>query len=208
MGYEYSLRLSDNSSLSYFAHIKNIFREPFATFSHVAMLLYGRFFAKSKIPPLVKPVSKYFNLDIHCEQSPSDDSCISLSSSKDCFGLNNIEVSWRPCQSDLDNLSENIRELVSCIGEKCESYEKLSPDQIKDDILRHGAFGGHFIGTAKMGRDPDTSVVDSDLKLHSSSKVYVLSSAVFPTSSHANPTLTIVALAHRLAKHILREEYD
>ena len=48
-----------------------------------------------------------------------------------------------------------------------------------------------------MGRDPRTSVVDRDLRSHEHPNLFVLGSAVFPTSATANPTLTIAALSLR-----------
>jgi choline dehydrogenase-like flavoprotein len=53
-----------------------------------------------------------------------------------------------------------------------------------------------------MGDNPKTSVVDANCKVHTVSNLYIASSAVFPTSSQANPTLTIIALALRLAEHL------
>jgi choline dehydrogenase-like flavoprotein len=44
--------------------------------------------------------------------------------------------------------------------------------------------------------------VDADCRIHGLRNLYVAGSAVFPTSSQANPTLTIVALAMRLATHL------
>ena len=68
--------------------------------------------------------------------------------------------------------------------------------------MRFGAYGGHHIGTARMGIDPRSSVVDADCRVHSVRNLFVAGSAVFPTSSQANPTLTLVALALRLAAHL------
>ena len=56
--------------------------------------------------------------------------------------------------------------------------------------MRFGAYGGHHIGTARMGSDPRTSVVDAQWRVHSVDNLYVAGSAAFPTSSQANPTLT------------------
>ncbi len=56
---------------------------------------------------------------------------------------------------------------------------------------------GHIIGTTRMGRDPRTSVVDRTLNCHDHPNMFVLGSAVFPTSATANPTLTIAALSLR-----------
>lgn len=53
----------------------------------------------------------------------------------------------------------------------------------------------HIQGTHRMGRDPKSSVVNRNSQLHAVSGVYALGSGVFPTSSPANPTLTLSALA-------------
>lgn len=64
----------------------------------------------------------------------------------------------------------------------------------------HG--GGHMMGTTRMGKDPSRSVTDGDGRVHGFSNLYVAGSSLFPAASAANPTLTIVALALRLAKHL------
>ena len=53
-----------------------------------------------------------------------------------------------------------------------------------------------------MGKSPFESVVDADLQLWGTKGLYVASSAVFPTSGAASPTLTIVALSLRLADRL------
>ena len=58
------------------------------------------------------------------------------------------------------------------------------------------------MGTARMGDDPTTSVVDGDSRCHEVPNLYIAGSAVFATGSSSNPTLTIVALAIRLAQHL------
>src|SRR6185312_7799498 len=59
------------------------------------------------------------------------------------------------------------------------------------------AGAGHIIGTARMGTDAKTSVVDGELRSHDHSNLFIVGSAVFPTSATANPTLTIAALSLR-----------
>jgi choline dehydrogenase-like flavoprotein len=61
---------------------------------------------------------------------------------------------------------------------------------------------GHHMGTTRMSDDAGKGVVDSDCRVHGIANLYVASSSVFPTSGFANPTLTILALAVRLADHI------
>jgi choline dehydrogenase-like flavoprotein len=60
----------------------------------------------------------------------------------------------------------------------------------------------HHMGTTRMDVDPKQGVVDENCRVHSVSNLYIASSSVFPTGGYANPTLTIVALATRLADRV------
>jgi choline dehydrogenase-like flavoprotein len=62
----------------------------------------------------------------------------------------------------------------------------------------------HHMGTTRMSQDPRLGVVDKDCRVHEVGNLYIAGSSVFPTAGMANPTLTIVALAVRLADHIKR----
>ncbi len=62
--------------------------------------------------------------------------------------------------------------------------------------------GSHHIGTARMSSSPADGVVDRNCKVHTVANLYLGGSAVFPTSGANTPTLTITALALRLADHL------
>lgn len=62
--------------------------------------------------------------------------------------------------------------------------------------------GDHHMGALRMSESPGDGIVDTNLKLHKVDNLYVAGCGVFPTSGCANPTLTIVALALRLADHL------
>jgi choline dehydrogenase-like flavoprotein len=70
-------------------------------------------------------------------------------------------------------------------------------------LVLHQEFGlettSHHCGTARMGTDPATSVVDPTGKAHDLDNLYVADSSVFPASGANNPSLTIAALSLRLA---------
>ena len=76
-------------------------------------------------------------------------------------------------------------------------FAKLGASAVQHRPAFEGA--GHIIGTCRMGDDATTSVVNRHLRCHDHANLYVLGSAVFPTSGTANPTLTIAALSVRLA---------
>lgn len=74
-------------------------------------------------------------------------------------------------------------------------------------VLTH-TFGrkttSHQCGTARMGRDPQSSVVDLDCRSHDVENLYITDASVLPTSAAVNPALTIAALAIKAGSAIAR----
>ena len=62
--------------------------------------------------------------------------------------------------------------------------------------------GAHATSTCRMSVSDADGVVDRNLRVHGTDNLYVCSNAVFPNVAAANPTLTLTALAVRLAEHI------
>lgn len=65
----------------------------------------------------------------------------------------------------------------------------------------------HQCGTARLGDDPDSSVVDTYCRTHDHPNLFVVDASVLPTSAAVNPALTIAALALRSARHIRETEF-
>ena len=63
--------------------------------------------------------------------------------------------------------------------------------------------GWHALGTCRMGSDPQTSVVDPQLRCHDVDNLHIIDGSVFVTSSSVNPAATIAALARRCADHLI-----
>ncbi len=64
----------------------------------------------------------------------------------------------------------------------------------------------HQCGTARMGNDPKTSVVDIFCRAHDHANLFITDASVLPTSAAVNPALTVAALAIRAAGHITQTE--
>jgi hypothetical protein len=78
-------------------------------------------------------------------------------------------------------------------------------DQVHDAPLspyEHATFSLHHMGSARMGKDPATSVADPWGQLHDVKGVWIGDASAFPTASGTNPMLTTMALAHRTAQAI------
>jgi choline dehydrogenase-like flavoprotein len=67
----------------------------------------------------------------------------------------------------------------------------------------HATFSLHHMGSARMGKDPSTSVADPWGQLHDTPGVWIGDASAFPTASGTNPMLTTMALAHRTAEAML-----
>ena len=142
---------------------------------------------------------------IRTEQAPNPDSRVVLGTDLDELGLPRAEVRWVLTDADRRTLRGTVEAVGESLGAAGLGRIEIDPggrpiEQWPIEI------GNHHMGTTRMHRDPATGVVDADGRMHEVTNVYVCGSAVFPTSGMANPTLTIVALAHRLAAHLRGEE--
>ncbi|WP_024904668.1 FAD-dependent oxidoreductase [Robbsia andropogonis] len=205
--YEYAKRLygeaPEGRDGSMFAHLKNVITGAPATARFLANWLTHRTFAERKFPSvIVRPDNLRFSLDFHGEQEPNPDSRITLSDERDAIGMRRIHIDWRYTAQDVATISRALDALASEITRSGVGTFSYDSEQVEAEMTRYGAYGGHHIGTARMGTDPISSVVDTNCRLHEVDNVYIAGAAVFPTSGQANPTLSIVALALRLADHL------
>ena len=81
---------------------------------------------------------------------------------------------------------------------------EIDPRILAEDpaFLREAHDAYHQMGGARMANGPEQGVVDPNLKVFGTENLYALGAATFPSGSFANPTLTALALAVRLADHL------
>lgn len=203
IGYEYGLRIGfREKTKDFIKHFLNITFGMWSIPIQLTKLFYGRFLTARKIPPLMFPVSQTFSLDIHAEQTNWLKSEVGLGDEKDEFGIPRLVVNWNVSRKNLDKIKVYILQFINELKKNKDLEVEINQKNIMDELLRYGAYGGHHIGLSRMGSSPKNSVVNRNLELHDLDNTYILSSSVFPTSSQANPTLTITALAHRLSDYI------
>jgi choline dehydrogenase-like flavoprotein len=100
-------------------------------------------------------------------------------------------------------ISENTRRMLRFHADRAaESLRAAGARELHEEVPVR-ASGWHLLGTARMGDDPETSVVDRDLQAHDVPGLYVADGSVFVTSAGVNPTSTVVALASRLGDHLV-----
>ncbi len=139
------------------------------------------------------PQLPFLRIGTRIEMMPSSFNRFTLSNQKtDAFGNPGFEMQMRFQEQDLSTMQEVRIKVGQIFG-----------DLGITDFQEVGrTWGHHHMGTCRMGANPETSVVDPDLRLHGTSNLYVLGSSAFVTSGAAHPTLLLVALGHRLADHL------
>jgi choline dehydrogenase-like flavoprotein len=206
ISYEYGKRLHGGESMSWRTwgqHVRNVLGgvgELVAFGHHMAR---DRFLAARKFPSvIVKSTAGHYSLDFHAEQEPCAVSRVGLGEERDELGMQKLLIDWRYTPQDVATVREAVRLLAEAIGQSGIGEFEYDPASIEVEITRYGAYGGHHLGTTRMGTDPRSSVVDADCRVHGVENLFIAGGSVFPTSSQANPTLTIVALAVRLAERL------
>jgi choline dehydrogenase-like flavoprotein len=139
---------------------------------------------------------------IHAEAVPNPDSRITLIEERDALGMHRIELDWRLTEIDRYSIRRGLEIFGEEVGREGIGRLQLAEWVREDDFEVPGVGSFHHVGTTRMGGDPRRSVVDPDCRIHGMANLYVVGSSVFPTSSCANPTLTVVAVALRLADHL------
>lgn len=150
-----------------------------------------------------KPI---IHLYVRAEPLPNRDSRISLSDSRDIFGLPKIKVNWQLTQFDKRSIIESTHRIAEELGRLNLGRLELEDWMMQENnIWPQPLWGGcHHMGTTRMSDDPAMGVVNRNCRMHGVGNLYVAGSSVFPTAGYVPPTLTIVALALRLADHLKR----
>ncbi|MDQ2804192.1 MAG: GMC family oxidoreductase [Pseudomonadota bacterium] len=117
----------------------------------------------------------------------------------DAWGLPVARITLTPHRNDLDQgrfLIDRNAEILEAAGAK--RTDKVYIDRVTGNC-------SHQHGTVRMGHDPAASVLDANCRAHEVENLFVVDGSPFPTATGANPTLTIMANAWRVADHIIRE---
>jgi choline dehydrogenase-like flavoprotein len=204
--YEYAVRLhgGGNPDLrTWLRHVRNVGTAPTDAVAFAWHMLRDRKLADRKFPSIIlRSRANLFSLDFHAEQQPDPISRVTLEDTRDPLGMPRLLVDWHYNEADLRTVHRSLALLAEDLRNSGAGRFEYDDASVEDEMTRYGAYGGHHIGTARMGNDPRSSVVDSQGRVHGVGNLFVAGAATFPTSSQANPTLTIVALALRLSRHL------
>jgi choline dehydrogenase-like flavoprotein len=166
-------------------------------------LFAAKIAARLKLDGGKSPVRLYLVKNV-MEQAPNRESRVVLADAKDEVGCPRVALHWRLSAID-KRTAHRAHEILA------EEFRRAGIGRLQSSLGGEtdpwpAALRGarHHMGTTRMHPDPRRGVVDPDSRVHGIANLYVAGSSVFPTSGSANPTLTIVALALRLAGHLKR----
>jgi len=143
-----------------------------------------------------------FRLFYMSEQTPSLSSKVYLNNERDPLGLLRLSVDWRCSDFDVESVVRAHRLIREELQRSGTAHLLFDETVLRDEVRGQKAVGGHQMGITRMANNASEGVVDERCRIHGVDNLYVASSSVFPTSGHANPTLTIVALAIRIADDV------
>ncbi len=166
------------------------------------------YFGKKLRDKIYDHATRQVTLNSACEQLPVKDNRVTESNKPDPLGigLKLPRISYRVDDQDKHYVRKSFETTVAmhahifnAMGIAKEMELQADNDPTKP-LIYSGS--GHIMGTTIMGNNPAESVVNSDCRSHDHDNLYILGSSVFPTSSTANPTSTIAALALRAANSL------
>lgn len=138
----------------------------------------------------------YYSITPRAEMLPSAANHVFLTGERDAAGFHRLAARCVLDARDFRNVELTLRSLGETLMRLGKGRVRVNNDRIYKQVWG----GGHTMGTTRMGQSRSTSVVDADCRVHGYDNLCVAGSSVFPSGGgSANPTLTIVALALRLA---------
>ncbi len=144
---------------------------------------------------------KHYAIVHTLESAPDRNSRVTLGTHRDALGCNCVSVDWRLGEIEKRTIFKTQEILTDILQSR-----KIGTVETEESVPGSDALPAksswHHMGTTRMSANPRHGVVDADCRLHGTRNLYVAGSSVFPTCGDDVPTLTIVALAIRLADHL------
>lgn len=140
-----------------------------------------------------------FDLEVQVELTPRLENFVRLSDEIDSLGQRRAFIDWTLGEDEqraIDRLGSVYRRAFIEAGLIEDSSEPLTAELLTPNGTNHHS------GTTRMHDSPELGVTDATGRIHSLENVWASGSSLFPTVGSENPTLTIVALAIRLADHV------
>jgi choline dehydrogenase-like flavoprotein len=124
----------------------------------------------------------------------------------DKWGIPVLRFHWEWSENEINmakDMQQTFRSIVETAGGTFISRAK--PDGRRPYGIEDGGVIIHELGTARMGNNPRTSVLNKNCQAHDVKNLFVTDAAAFVTNPDKNPTLTIMALSWRASEYLIDE---
>jgi choline dehydrogenase-like flavoprotein len=195
--------------LSILRHAIGLMIEPFTTIRLIVSRykskeVHGTHLGGWSDPEKMLQKADLLAIDSMFEQRPSVSNRITLTKVKDEYGNELPNIDWRWSKKELKAFEKSVQILSEKIMDEDLSFTSVF--ELNSKTIPRATSGFHHIGGARMGENANTGVVDNTNRMFEANNVYIVGSAIFPnTLGFANPTLTAVADAIRVAEIIGRQ---
>ncbi|MFG1280511.1 GMC family oxidoreductase [Xanthobacter autotrophicus] len=156
-----------------------------------------------RFPPFMKErlsrfmFHSYVTLGLFCAGDPNPANRVRPAGSYDRFGVRHVTVDF----SSSDK-ADRMMDAMEAWGRTVLRHAGATSIYPSRD---NSGTGIHYAGTTAISADPAKGVVDANLKCHDLDNVYVCDGGVIPVLPDKHLTLTIMAMAHRLAGHLVEK---
>lgn len=186
-------------------HLRNIARHPVETLSGLGQSAYARMTDRYRRPEkLASSGTGGWRLHYHAEQRSDPENRVGLTQERDQDGLFGLKIDYRFGGADfasVERAHQVLDEDLQASGTGHLRY--LFPkDYLRTNISEQASDGYHQLGGARMSLHFSSGVVGPDCRAHGVENLWVASSSTFPSAGQANPTMTVVALACRIAHQL------
>ena len=145
-----------------------------------------------------------FDIELQTELVPDPANRLTLSgNARDELGMPRAALRWRWSERELSSIARTELLLAAELTRAGAGDVELPPAGALPELTSPSS---HQMGTTRMHDDPSRGVVDGSGRVHGVPNLWVSGASTFPTGGYANPTLSIVALALRLADELGRRE--
>jgi len=144
----------------------------------------------ARLREYMRDYNHWTTLGLLCELLPRAENRVTLADEKDAHGMPVARLDYSQCDNDRANIAYG-KKVLEHIWEAADAQDTLTIDRY-----------AHLVGGCRMGTSPDNSVIDADHRVWGHKNLFVCDGSVMPTQGSANPALTIMALASRLAERL------
>jgi choline dehydrogenase-like flavoprotein len=159
----------------------------------------GRHLARRIRPRAAPRAGALGTLRLELEQTPDPANRVRIASERDDLGQRRALLEYRFSRADRRNHARALPIIAAELGLDGRRLGRRFAQALAGDQV---GFYWHHMGTTRMHADPRCGVVDAQCRVHGVANLFVAGSSVFPTGGASGPTLTIVALALRLADRL------